>query len=310
MKFTILLEILFELLAKRKVTAPYLAEKYELSPRSIYRYIDQLSLTVPIYVKRGRDGGICISDSYKLPKGFMTKEEYDAAIEALEMTYAQLPESKFLAAKHKLSAQVKAESRDLALSGEIGSILVDGGTWGDESSFSEKLRLIEECIKKHIIFEIEYQSRMGEKTKRKIEPHLLVFKQNIWYLYAFCHKQRAFRLFRVGRIFSLLKTEEVFERRPFKREDVPLTFWTNEAEEISVRLQIEDKAFADAQDWLGVENLKKIGEKWIADLTLPCDDALVGKILSFGSGMRVISPLSLKEKVVKIAEEIAKAHRE
>ncbi len=310
MKFTILLEILFELLAKRKVTAPYLAEKYELSPRSIYRYIDQLSLTVPIYVKRGRDGGICISDSYKLPKGFMTKDEYDAAIEALEMTYAQLPENKFLAAKHKLSAQVKAESRDLALSAEIGSILVDGGTWGDENSFSEKLRLIEECIKQRIALEIDYQSRMGEKTKRKIEPHLLVFKQNIWYLYAFCHKQRAFRLFRVGRIFSLLKTEEIFDRRPFKREDVPLTFWTNESEEISVRLQIEDKAFADAQDWLGVENLKKIGEKWIADLTLPCDDALVGKILSFGSGMRVISPLSLKEKVAKTAEEIAKAHRE
>ena len=65
----------------------------------------------------------------------------------------------------------------------------------------------------------------------------------------------------------MLKTEERFERRPFKREDVPLTFWTNETEEISVRLEIEEQAFADAQDWLGVENLKKIGEKWFADLT-------------------------------------------
>jgi len=72
MKFAILLEILFELLAKRKVTATYLAEKHEISTRTVYRYIDLLSLTVPIYIKRGRNGGICITDNYKLPVGFMT----------------------------------------------------------------------------------------------------------------------------------------------------------------------------------------------------------------------------------------------
>ena len=78
MKFTILVEMLFDLLAKRKVTARYFAEKYEISERTVYRYLDCLSLSVPVYVKRGREGGICISDSYKLPAGFMTKEEYEA----------------------------------------------------------------------------------------------------------------------------------------------------------------------------------------------------------------------------------------
>ena len=303
MKFTILIEILFELLAKRKVTAPYLAEKYEISPRTVYRYIDQLSLTVPIYIKRGRDGGICISDSYKLPKGFMTKEEYEATIEALETMYAQLPESRFLEAKLKISAQVKSETRDLAISGEVGSILVDGGTWGDTRDFSQKLRLIEECIKNHTAVEMEYLSRKSEKTHRKIEPHVLVFKQNVWYLYAFCHKQRAFRLFRVGRIFSMLKTEETFTKRAFAREDIPLTFWSDESEQISVRLQIENEAFADAMDWLGGENLKQSGEKWIAEVTLPNEEGLARKLLSFGSGVKVLSPLSLKEKIVQLAKE-------
>ena len=88
MKFYYLLDILFELLAKRKVTASYLAEKHEISVRSVYRYVDLLSINVPIYVKRGRDGGICISDSYKLPVGFMTKEEYESAMEALDAMYS------------------------------------------------------------------------------------------------------------------------------------------------------------------------------------------------------------------------------
>ena len=71
MKFEILLSMLFDLLAKHKLTATYFAERYEISPRTVYRYVDILSMVLPVYVKRGRDGGICISDSYKLPKGFM-----------------------------------------------------------------------------------------------------------------------------------------------------------------------------------------------------------------------------------------------
>ena len=228
--------MLFDLLAKRKVTAAYFAEKYGISVRTVYRYVDVLTLAaIPVHVQRGRDGGICISDSYKLPKGFMTKEEYEAAIESLAAMYSQFPEERFLDAKRKLSAQVKSETRDFSLSGDIGSIIVDGGTWGDGGSFSEKLQLLEECIKEKIVLDIVYQSRMGEQTQRKIEPHVLVFKQNVWYVYAFCHKQRDFRLFRVGRILSGIKTEERFIKRPFTREDIPLRFEKMESNFIHVR---------------------------------------------------------------------------
>ena len=116
MKFEILTDILFELLAKRKLTAKYIAERYGLSERTIYRYLDELSLAVPVQVQRGRNGGIFISDTYKLPVNFMTKEEYEAAIEALGAMYSQLPEERFLDAKRKLSAQAKSEARDLTLS--------------------------------------------------------------------------------------------------------------------------------------------------------------------------------------------------
>lgn len=310
MKFAILLDVLFDLLAKRKATAGYFAEKHGISARTVYRYIDLLSTTVPVYVKQGRDGGIFISDSYKLPVGFMTKEEYEATIEALAATYAQLPEERFLAASRKLSAQMKTELRDLALSGDIGSILVDGGTWGDARAFSDKLRLFEECIKSREVLEIEYHSRAGEKTKRRIEPHVLVCKQAVWYIYAFCHKQRAFRLFRVGRVFSAVKADETFVRREFTREDIPLNFWTDAAESVEARFAISQSAFADAQDWLGVENLRQADGQWFADVRLPDNEALVKHILSLGAGVTVLSPASLRERVKNAAAEIAKAYLE
>lgn len=308
MKFSILIAILFDLLAKRKLTANSLAEKYEISQRTVYRYIDLMSNSLPVYVKQGRNGGIYISDNYKLPMGFMTKEEYEAAIEALTAMYSQLPQERFLNAKRKLSAQLKSERRDITLSGELGNILVDGGTWGDTHTFSEKMRLVEECIRDRIVLDIEYHSRMGEKTQRKIEPHVLVFKQNVWYVFAFCHKQRAFRLFRLGRIFAATKTEESFVKRPFAREDIPLNYWTNE-KTVTAIFEVDENAFADAQDWLGVENLQYKNGKWQAEVTLPDDESLVRKIVSLGAGMKVVAPQELCDRVANHATQIAALYR-
>lgn len=299
MKFEILLDMLFDLLAKHKLTATYFANRYEISTRTVYRYVDILSGVVPVYIKRGRDGGICISDNYKLPKGFMTKEEYESAIEALGTMYAQLPEERFLEAMRKLSAQVKSETRELALTGEIGSIIVDGGSWGDSGNFSEKLRLIEESIKTSRVLEIEYHARNGVKTLRKTEPHTLVFKQNVWYVYAYCQTKKEFRLFRLGRILSLLKTEEYFQKRAITKEDIPLHFWVKDTQTVQACFEISPSAFADAQDWLGVENIKQLHGKWQAEVTLPNDDALVLKILSLGAGVKVLSPAFLQDKVAQ-----------
>lgn len=303
MKNDILLQILFDLLAERKVTARDLSNRYGMSVRSVYRYVDVLSLCVPLQVAQGRNGGISISDTYKLPKGFMTAEEYDAAIEALDLAYAHLAEDRFLNVKRKLSAQRKSEIRDLTLSGQIGTILVDGGGWGDTRRFSDKMRLLEECVKTSIVLEIEYNSRMGETSVRKIEPHVLVFKQGVWYVYAFCRKQRDFRLFRLGRIVSAVKTEEKFNRKPIEREQIPLNYWTDAASE-RVTLEITERAFADALDWLGRESLRFSSGKWYADVVLPFDDVLVKKIASFGKEMKVLAPQKLADLVVESAKQI------
>ena len=109
MKFVVLLDMFFELLAKRKIPAPYFAQKYDTSVRTVYRYVDRLSMVVPIYVKTGRNGGICIPDTYKLPKFFFSKEEFAATLEALSLAYENSSDEKFLNAQRKLAAQMRAE---------------------------------------------------------------------------------------------------------------------------------------------------------------------------------------------------------
>lgn len=304
MQNDVIINMLFDLLSERKISAADFAERYCLSKRQVYRYVDVLSLCAPVQVARGRNGGISISDTYKLPKGFMTAEEYGAAIEALELAYAQVSDEKFITAKKKLSSTQKSETRELTLSGQIGSILVDGGGWGDTRKFSDKMRVLEECVKNSVLVEIEYNSRKGETSVRKIEPHVLVYKQGVWYIYAFCRKQRAFRLFRLGRIFSAIVTEEKFERRPIEQGQIPLNYWTDATSE-PVKLLFSEKGFADALDWLGKDCLRPDTQGgWIAEANLPFDEVLVQKIVGFGKEVKVLSPTKLKDKVVAAAKEI------
>ena len=220
MKLSILLSILFELLTKRQLTAGYLAEKHSISPRTVYRYVEILAETVPVHIKRGRNGGIRISDSYKLPVGFMSEWEYNAAIEALMEQYSRTLEERFLLASRKLSAQIKTEARETALLASAAEIVVCGGK--DSKDLSEKLLLIQESLEEKTVLETEYVEN-EKKSVRKIEPHSLVFADGVWYVYGFCHTLRAFQPFALENMLSLFKTKQTFRKRPFKKTDVLLS---------------------------------------------------------------------------------------
>ncbi len=303
MKYEVMLGMLFDLLNKRRVTAQALAAKYDISQRSVYRYIDEMICAgVPIDLSRGTGGGIYISDSYKLPRGFMTAEEYRKAIDALLAMDEQLNDETLKSAIGKLQSQIKLERKDLTIS---GNILIDSGTWGDTQRFSGKLALIERAIEQQERLKIEYVSRNGEQSSRTILPHLLVFKQNIWYVYAFCEVRKAFRLFKLGRIRAIFNTDTLFLPHPYSREDIPLQFWHTEKTEIEATFRISPSALPFAEEWLGIENIVEQEGEHFATVTLPDDQSLVGKILSVGSGFTVLSPSSLAEKVKAEAKKIA-----
>lgn len=308
MKFETMTAILFTLLSKRKETASSLAEKYGVSIRSVYRYIDEMIIAgIPIDVVRGSKGGIFISDAFKLPNAFMTKEEYEKTLEAMLAMNGQISDPVLLSAIEKISSKFKEEKRDLTVS---GNILVDSGTWGDTRRFSEKLALFERAVNDCEALDVDYVSREGERSQRRVEPHLLVYKQNVWYIYAYCRKREAFRLFKLGRIRSVLHTGLTFERRAFRREDVPLTFWHDVHNTIDAVFEISAEALPFAEEWLGIENLVRRGEKHYSEATLADDESLIGKILSAGGGLRVLSPASLAERVRSEAQKIADRYRE
>ena len=142
-------------------------------------------------------------------------------------------------------------------------------------------------------------SRDGVSSERDIEPHTLILKQGLWYVYAYCLSRNEFRLFKIGRIEKANDTNKTFTRRSTENLKDTLNTWYNNLSVESVTLSFDKNAKADVEEWLGVDKVYKLSDgTFNATFNLPIDEVLVGKILSFGNKVKVLEPSSLKNQIV------------
>jgi predicted DNA-binding transcriptional regulator YafY len=309
MKYEIMIGILIQLLGKKCVSAKYLAEKFGVSVRSIYRYIDAIDAAgVPIYTVRGNNGGFSIVDTYKLPSTFLTKKEYDVTINALTGLSDALYNTTLQNVIDKLKAVCKTQISGFDISS--GNLIIDGGSWGDTNGYKLKLQIIQQAIESGRKLLINYHDRNGSKTERIIEPHIVVFKQGLWYVYAFCHLRQEFRFFKTGRIEYANLLSETFERRPIKKEDLPFDYWHDSVIAEEVVMEISTEILSDIQEWVGVENISIENGKHVARVSLPYEQGLITKIMSFGAGIKVISPQKLIDSQKEFAKTILENYKE
>jgi len=212
MKIERLIGILSILLQKDMATAPFLAEHFEVSRRTINRDIEDLCKAgIPIATRQGTGGGIYIMDNYKISKTLVTNAEMQdilAGIRSLDSVngtnqYKQLME------------KLEAGSSDF-LVGEQ-SVLIDLSSWYKES-LAPKIQIIRSAIKGCRKIAFYYYGPSGE-SQRTIEPYYLVFQWSNWYVWGWCDTRKDYRLFKLNRLDELAMMEHVFEKRPLVLPD-------------------------------------------------------------------------------------------
>lgn len=211
MKIDRLIGILSILLQKDTVTAPDLAEKFEVSRRTINRDIEDLCKAgIPIVTRQGAGGGISIMDNYKIDRTLINHAEMQDILAGLRSLDSVNGTNRYGQLMEKLSVG----SSDFLVGNQ--SVLIDLSSWYKES-LAPKIELIRAAIdvRKELLF--TYYSPKGESVRR-IEPYYLIFRWSSWYVWGWCKMRRDFRLFKLNRMDDVRMSEEVFVRR---KADVP-----------------------------------------------------------------------------------------
>ena len=228
-RFDRILAIYMHLQAKPVVTAAALAEKYEVSLRTIYRDIRSLMQAgIPIYGEAGN--GYSLVEGYKMPPLQFSREEalsFVAAEKLVEKYTDKNLAHHFTTAMLKMKAILRGNEKEhVALLGD--NFLVRGG----RHQFNEKLThgtntLIESIAEKKCV-EI-YYSKPSDKApeKREIEAVGIFVESKFWYVLAFCKLRNDYRQFRLDRISNIRKLAD-----GFGKEHPELSFFLNKRHEM------------------------------------------------------------------------------
>ena len=307
-----LVGIIYILLNKGTVTAAELAERFEVSVRTIYRDVEHLSIAgIPIYARKGKNGGISLSERFVLDKMLISKEEQQrilAALSSLQETGAQ-KETDIL---QKLGEFFHTEPENW--------VSIDFSDWsGRRKELYEQLR--EAILNRHVL-SFDYYGQYGDMSHRRVEPVQLLFKEYTWYLRAFCREKQAERLFKVLRMKRVEVLEEQFAVA--ERMDKSLEGESSGKNGKSqgqdkpqynipcpkIVFQVDKKEAYRVYDRFMEEEITVLPEgDFLIRIKYPLDDWTYGLLLSFGASAKMIEPEWVREELVKRIGEMLEKYQ-
>lgn len=202
--------ILTQLQSKRLVTATELAEKHQVSIRTIYRDIRTLEESgVPITVIEGK--GYSLVEGYQLPPISLTENEANALITAEQFISRNKDESlvkNYQEAITKIKSVLRNSEKEKA---ELLSKRIAFRSNPELDTTSNYLSQIQWAITNYKLCKLSYSSLEKQQSERMVEPFALYSTQENWIMIAYCRLRKEFRSFRLDRIIKFTKLNESFE---------------------------------------------------------------------------------------------------
>ena len=302
MKIDRLIGILSVLLQEEKTTAPELAERFEVSRRTINRDIEDLCKAgIPIRTAQGTGGGISIMDGYRMDRTILTSKDMQTILAGLRSLDSVSGSSYY----SQLMEKIQAGSSEFV--GGSDSILIDLSSWYRES-LAPKIETIQSAIENRHMLMFRYYAPSGE-SDRTVEPYYLVFRWSSWYLWAWCCDRKDYRLFKLNRMVHVRETDNVFVCREAALPDL--------SDEKIFPGGIKVKALFEAdQKWRLVEEFGPACFTEYGDgrLLFTADytdmENLVTWLMTFGDKAEVLEPKEARNEIASMANKMAMIYRE
>ena len=296
MKIDRLLGIITMLLNNDKVKAKDLAEKFEVSIRTIHRDIEDICMAgIPIVTYQGGAGGISIAEGYKFDKSVLTVDELDNIITGLKGFESISQDIKVKLLMEKLSPK---QEDIMSVS---NNIFIDLSSFY-KTSLSQKINQLKEAMnnKKEVSF--DYYSSKGI-SQRYMEPYFITFKWSSWYVFGYCKFKKDFRLFKLNRMDDLKITDATFDTRDIPDERAQLDNYFRDTQ--TVTMLIDRSLEYQIVESYGVGSYEITEDNRIKfDLQYTNHDYAMQFILGFGDKAQVLAPEHIIEKLKAHAKNI------
>ena len=300
MKLERLIGILSILLQREKVTAPELAEQFEVSRRTIQRDVESLCQAgIPISTAQGTGGGISIMEGYRVDRTLLTAPEMQAILAGLRSLDSVSGTRRYAQLMEKLSAGTSG-----LLPGGA-HMLIDLSSWY-KTSLPPKIELIQGAIEQHRAIRFAYFSPKGESV-RTVEPFYLVFHWSTWYVWGWCRMREDFRLFKLNRMTELTAGEP-FEPRFAPLPDLeperifPIKYQVTVLFESTCRWRLVEEYGADRFTEEPDGRLRFTGG-------FPDADSVLSWVLTFGDKAELLEPEELREQLRDLTEALVCRYR-
>lgn len=295
-----LIGILSVLLQEEKVTAPELAEKFEVSRRTINRDIEDLCKAgIPISTLQGVGGGIRIMDGYRMDRTILTSRDMQMIMAGLR-SLDSVSGSRYYG---QLMEKIKAGSSEYVNGSE--SILIDLSSWYKDA-LAPKIEAIQNAIEERKVICFNYYAPKGDSS-REIEPYFLIFKWSSWYVWGYCRLREDFRMFKLNRMDKIIQTQMDVAKREVAMPDL--------STERIFPGEIKLKAVFDASmKWHLIEEFGSDSFQIQDDGTLLFEheytdqEELIAWMLSCRDKVTVLEPKSVREELFHITSQIIKKY--
>jgi predicted DNA-binding transcriptional regulator YafY len=208
--------IIIQLQSRKTVRAQDIADRFQISLRTVYRDIRSLEEAgIPIIGEAGI--GYSLMEGYRLPPVMFTREEATAFITAEKLVSKltdQANSRTYSSAMDKVRAVLKTVEKDYleTIDDKIEVIKSHRGVPTQEQH--NPLQLILSAIAELSVLELSYFSYYRqEQSNRQVEPVGVFYLDHYWHLIAYCRERAAYRDFRFDRIHEIHTTQEKFENR-------------------------------------------------------------------------------------------------
>ena len=306
MRNDLLFGILITLLNEGKCTTPYLARKFEVSPKTVQRYLLALEMSgIPTYSELGRHGGTRIVGSFSVDNLFFSKQELSRLFLHLESS----PLKGFDSIDQQISEKINFQLKDKMKSEPTqSSIYIDKTCWYEEPSTRQYINNIQTAIKNNLDIKISYNSTTSGYTERTISPSLIINKECKWYIAGYCHKAKELRLFKVSRILSLEICEKAPDTPAISRE-AAINLVSNSFEKSKIILRTHRNNLTDISQWLEIYELKNKANDFIEIHGNAINNSgLLHRLLCYENQIQIMYPKELRTKLVSICNSITKIY--